>query len=67
MLRRDDDGVLRVALDHEVSGKYKRRQPKKNWKKQVEEETEKIGLKKKDAMNQAKQRDGVRAIAEGMG
>ena len=45
VLRRDDDSVLRVALDLEVSGKRKRGRPKKTWKKQVEEETEKIGLK----------------------
>ena len=59
MLRRDDDSVLRVALDLQVSGKRKRRLLKKTWKKQVEEETEKIDLKKKD--------DGVQAIAEEMG
>ena len=45
MLRRDDDSALRVALDLEVSGKRKQGRPKKTWKKQVEEETEKIGLK----------------------
>ena len=50
VLRRDDDSVLRVALDLEVSGKRKRG-PKKTWKKQVEEETEKIGLKKENALN----------------
>ena len=32
MLRRDDDSVLRVALDLEVSGKRKRGRPKKTWK-----------------------------------
>ena len=37
-----------------------------DWK-EVEEETEKIGLKKEDALRQDKWRDGVRAIAEGMG
>ena len=67
VLRRDDNSVLRVALDLEVIDKRKRGLPKKTWKKQVEEETEKIGLKKKDALNQDKWRDGVRAIAEGMG
>ena len=41
--------------------------PKKTWKKQVEEETEKIGLKKEDALRRDKWRDGVRKIAEGMG
>ena len=67
MLKRDDDSVLRVALNLEVSGKRKRGRPKKNWKKQVEEETEKIGLKKEDAVRRHKWRDGVRAIAQGMG
>ena len=66
MLRRDDDSVLRVALNLEVSGKRKQGRPKKIWKKQVEEETEKIGLKE-DALRRDKWRDGVRAIAEGMG
>ena len=67
MLRKDDDSVLRVALNLEVSGERKRGRPKKTLKKQVEEETEKIGLKKKDALRRDKWRDGLRAIAEGMG
>ena len=32
VLRRDDDSVLRVALNLEVSGKRKRGRPKKTWK-----------------------------------
>ena len=65
--RRDDDSVLRVTLNLEVSGNRKRGRPKKTWKKQAEEEeTEKIGLKKEDALNRDKWRDGVRAIAEKM-
>ena len=67
VLRRDDDSVLRVAMNLEVTGKRKRGRPKKTWKKQVEEETEKIGLKKEDALRRDKWRDGVREIAEGMG
>ena len=31
--RRDDDSVLRVALDLEVSGGKRRGRPKKTWKK----------------------------------
>ena len=58
VLRRDDDSVLRVALNLEVSGKRKRGRPKKTWKKQVEEETE-IGLKKEEALRQDKWRDRV--------
>ena len=53
VLRRDDDSVLRVALDLEVSGTRNRGRPMK------------IGMKK-DALNRAKRRDGVQAIAEGM-
>ena len=67
VLRRDDNSVLRVALNLEESGKRKRERPKKTWKKQMEEETEKIGLKKEDSLRRDKWRDGVRAIAEGMG
>ena len=61
MLRRDDDSALGVALDLEVSGKRKR-----TTEKDLEEveETDKIGLKMEDALNQAKGRDGVRAIAK---
>ena len=51
VLRRNDNIVLRVALDLEVSGKRKCGQLKKTWKKQVKEKTEKIGLKKEDALN----------------
>ena len=40
---------------------------KKTWRKQAKEETNKIGLKKENALNRDKWRDGVRAIAEGMG
>ena len=67
VLRRDDDSVLRVALNLEVTGKRKRGRPKKTWKKQVEEETEKVGLKKEDALRRDKWKNGVREIAEGMG
>ena len=67
VLRRDDDSVLRVALNLEVSGKRKRGRPRKTWKKEVEEETEKVGLKKEDALRRDKWRDQVRSIAEEMG
>ena len=53
MLRRNGDSVLRVALHLYVSGKRKRGRLKNTWKKHVEEETEKIGLKE-DALDRAK-------------
>ena len=46
-----------------MSGKKKREQAK-IWKKQMEEETEKIGLRKKEALNRIKWSDEMRAIAE---
>ena len=66
MLRRDKHSVLRVALDLEVSVERKRGRLKETWKKQVEEETEKIGFKKEDVLNRPKWKNGVQTIAERM-
>ena len=69
MLRKDDDSVLRVALDLEASVKRKRGRPKKTRGSKWREETEKIGLKKEDVPHRAieQSRDRMQAIAEGMG
>ena len=67
VLRRDDGDVLRKALAFEVKGKRKRGRPKKTWKTQVEKESKSIGLGKKDAMNRARWRVGVRKIADKVG
>ena len=66
VLRRDDGHVLRKALEFEVRGKRKRGRPKKTWKTQVEKESKSIGLEKKDTMNRARWRAGVREIAAGV-
>ena len=67
VLRRDDGHVLRKALsEFEVKGKRKRGQPRKTWKMQVEE-SRSVGLKKKDALNQARWRVGVEEIAARVG
>ena len=66
VLRRDDGHILRKALQFEVRGKRKRGRPKKTWKTQVEEESMSVGLEKKDAMNRARWRVGVREIATGV-
>ena len=63
VLRREEDDVLRKALAYEVDGLRRRGRPKKTWKKQVEEELKKIGLRKEDAPNRAKWRNGVMRIA----
>ena len=66
MLRRDGGHVLRKALELEARGKRKRGQPKKMWKMQVEKESKSVGLEKKDTMNRARWRVGVREIAAGV-
>ena len=66
VLRRDDDDILRKALEFEVNGPRKRGRPKKTWRKQVEEELTRVGLKREDAQNRARWREGVRAIASGV-
>ncbi|XP_006813953.1 uncharacterized protein LOC102807557, partial [Saccoglossus kowalevskii] len=58
VLRREDGHVLRRALDLEVSGPRKRGRPKKTWKMQVEEESGKVGMRMRDALNRAKWREG---------
>ena len=67
MLRRDDGHVLRKGLEFEVKGKRKRGRSKKTWKIQVEKKSKSVGLEKKDAMNEAKWRVGVRKIADKVG
>ena len=66
MLRRNDGDVLRKALEFEVRGKRKPGRPKKAWKMQVEKESKSVGLEKKDTMNRARWRMGVREIAAGV-
>ena len=63
VLRRDDGHVVRKALEFEVRGKRKRGRPKKTWKMQVEKKSKSVGLEKKNAMNRARWRVGVREIA----
>ena len=67
MLRRDDGHVFRKALEFEVKGKRKRERPRKTWKMQVEKESKSVGLKKEDALNQARWRVGVGEIAARVG
>ena len=64
MVRRDDESILKKAMMFEVNGPRKRGRPKQTWKKQVEENIKKIGLKVEEAKDRARWREGV--IAEGM-
>ena len=63
MLRREDGHVLRRALYFEVEGQRKKWRPKMTWKKQVEEESVKIGLGRKDALCRSKWSVDVNQIA----
>ena len=50
VLRREDGHVLRRALHFEIEGQRKKWRPKKTWKKQVEEESVTVGLRRVDAL-----------------
>ena len=50
MLGREDGHVLRMALDFEVEGQRKEGRPRRIWKKLVEEESVKVGLRREDAL-----------------
>ena len=58
--------VLRMELDFEVDGQRKKACLKRTWKKQVEEESVKVGLRRKDALSQSKWSVGINLIAAGM-
>ena len=64
VLKRDDNSVLRFALNLEVSGKRKGELPKKTSKKQVEETEDSF---ERRCPKSSKMESGVQAIAEGMG
>ena len=66
VLRREDDHVLRRALDFEVDGQRKKGRPKRTWKRQVEEESVKVGLRREDALCRSKWSVGVNQIAAGL-
>ena len=59
-LGRDNDDVLRImVLVFEVAGRKGCERSNMVWKIQVEEHDNQIGLKKEDAIDRAKWRDGV--------
>ena len=63
VLRREDGHALRKALDFEFQDQTKKGRPKRSWKKQVEEESVKIGLRKEDTFCRSKWSVGVIQIA----
>ena len=59
VLKRDNDDVLRRALDFEVAGRRGCGRPNMAWKRQQEEHINQIGLKREDAIDRVKWRNGV--------
>ena len=51
------------AMVHEVNGKRKQGRPKLKWRKQVEGNMRRIGLRKEDAANLCRWREGVERVA----
>ena len=65
VLRRPEEDVLMKAMVHEVDGKRKQGRPRMKWKEQVEGSMKRIGLKKEDAADRYRWREGVWGVAEG--
>ena len=63
VLRKDDEHVLRKALEFEVDVRRRRGRPKKMWQKQVEKDSGLAGLRKEDAQDRKRWREGVKRIA----
>ena len=66
VLRREHGHVLIRALDFEVAGQRKKERLKRTWKRQVEEESVKDGLRRKDELCRLKWSVGVNQIAAGL-
>ena len=66
VLRREDGHVLRRALDFEVEGQKRKGRPKWTWKKQIEEESVKVGLRREDAFCLSKWSVGINQNAVGL-
>ena len=66
VLRREGGHILRRALYLEAEGQRKKVRLKRTWKKQVEEESVKVGLRRKDALCHSKWSVGINKIATGL-
>ena len=66
VMRRENGHILRRALDVEAEGQWKKGRLKWTWKRQVEEESVKVVLRREDAFCQSKWGVGVDPIAAGL-
>ena len=67
MLRIEDGHALRKALDCEVECQRKKGRPKRTWRKQVEEESVKVGLRREDTLCRSRWSVGINQIATRLG
>ena len=63
MWRREDGNILRRTLDFVVEGQRKKMRPMSTWKRQVEEESMKVCLRRKDALCRSKWSVGIKMSA----
>ena len=63
MLRREDDHVVRRALDFEIEGQEKKELPRRILEFQVEEKSVKVGLRREDVLCRSKWSVGIYQIA----
>ena len=66
VLRRQDGHVLRMAVEFEVEGQRMMGWPKRTCKGQVEEESIKVVLRRKDALCRSRWSVGGNKIAAGL-
>ena len=66
VLRREGGHVLRWALHFEVEGQRKKGRPKRTWKRQAEEESVKVGLRREEKLFRSRLSVGVNQIATGL-
>ena len=66
VLRREDGHVLRRALYFKVECPRKKGRPKRTWERQVEEESMKVGLRRKDVLCRLMWSVGVNKIVAGL-
>ena len=66
MFSREVGHVLRRTFDFEVKGHMKKGRPRRTWKRQVEEESVKVGLRREDALCRSNWSVGINPIATGL-
>ena len=65
-MRREDGHVLKRVLDLEVEGQWKKGRLSRTWKKQVEDESMKVGLIREKALSQSERSVDINHIAAGL-